>query len=128
MILGRILKDVPSFLDNVDLIAGTSTGGLMALMLAAGYAPEECENIYKYACPLIFSKDPWRVYNPLKACSLLALLGFTSTKLQILTPKLQILTLHPLWRVYSPLKACGVLALLSFTEAPAQGMWCTSFA
>ena len=81
VILGRILKDVPSFLDNVDLIAGTSTGGLMALMLAAGYAPEECENIYKYACPLIFSKDPWRVYNPLKACSLLALLGFTSTKI-----------------------------------------------
>ncbi len=122
MILGRILKDVPSFLDNVDLIAGTSTGGLMALMLAAGYAPEECENIYKYACPLIFSKDPWRVYNPLKACSLLALLGFTSTKVQILTQKL-----HPLWRVYNPLKACSLLALLSFTEPPAQGMWFTSF-
>ena len=67
VILGRILKEVPSFLDNVDLIAGTSTGGLMGLMLAAGYTPEECEDIYKYACPLIFSKDPWRVYNPLKA-------------------------------------------------------------
>jgi hypothetical protein len=67
VVLGRILKEVPSFLDNVDLIAGTSTGGLMALMLAAGYAPEEAEEIYKYACPVIFAKDPWRVYNPMKA-------------------------------------------------------------
>jgi len=67
VILGRILKEVPTFLDNVDLIAGTSTGGLMGLMLAAGYTPEECESIYKYACPLIFAKDPWRVYNPLIA-------------------------------------------------------------
>jgi len=67
VILGRIVKEVPSFLDNVDLIAGTSTGGLMGLMLAAGYTPQECEDIYKYACPLIFAKDPWRVYNPLKA-------------------------------------------------------------
>jgi len=39
----------------------------MALMLAAGYTPPECEEIYKYACPLIFAADPWRVYNPMKA-------------------------------------------------------------
>mmetsp|Transcript_19320 Transcript_19320/g.30195 ORF Transcript_19320/g.30195 Transcript_19320/m.30195 type:complete len:545 (-) Transcript_19320:1639-3273(-) len=67
VVLGRIVKEVPTFLDNVDLIAGTSTGGLIALMLASGYTPQECQDIYEYGCPLIFAKDPWRVYNPLKA-------------------------------------------------------------
>eukprot|EP00960_Hanusia_phi_P074798 768319-Hanusia_phi.AAC.1 len=67
VILARLLKAVPTFLDNVDLLAGTSTGGLIALMLAVGYTPEECQKIYEYACPLIFAKDPWRIYNPLKA-------------------------------------------------------------
>jgi len=67
VILSRIVEAVPSFLDNVDLIAGTSTGGLISLMLAAGYTPRECQAIYEYGCPLIFAKDPWRVYNPLKA-------------------------------------------------------------
>ncbi|EKX34472.1 hypothetical protein GUITHDRAFT_80524, partial [Guillardia theta CCMP2712] len=31
VILARLLKAVPTFLDNVDLLAGTSTGGLIAL-------------------------------------------------------------------------------------------------
>lgn len=39
VILQRIIAEVPTFMDNVDLIAGTSTGGLIGLMLAAGYSP-----------------------------------------------------------------------------------------
>jgi len=67
VILSRLVKAVPTLFENVDLIAGTSTGGLISLMLAAGYTPRECQRIYEYGCPLIFSKDLWRVYNPLKA-------------------------------------------------------------
>jgi hypothetical protein len=67
VLLQRIIDEVPSFLDEVDLIAGTSTGGLIGLMLAAGYSPAECQDIYEYGCPKIFAKDKWRVYNPTNA-------------------------------------------------------------
>jgi len=64
VLLQRIMSEVPSFMDNVDLIAGTSTGGLISLMLASGYSPSECQDIYEYGCPKIFAKDKWRTYNP----------------------------------------------------------------
>eukprot|EP00961_Rhodomonas_salina_P205503 2773845-Rhodomonas_salina.4 len=55
------------FACNADRLVFSGTGGLISLMLAAGYTPRECQAIYEYGCPLIFAKDPWRVYNPLKA-------------------------------------------------------------
>lgn len=33
---------------QVDVICGTSTGGLLALMLADGYSPQQIKNIYWY--------------------------------------------------------------------------------
>jgi patatin-like phospholipase/acyl hydrolase len=36
-------------MDSVDLIAGTSAGGILSLMLAAGYTPQECEDLYAFA-------------------------------------------------------------------------------
>ena len=52
---------------SVDLIAGTSAGGILALMLASGYTPQECEDLYSFAAPHIFTHNPYRFINPTKA-------------------------------------------------------------
>jgi patatin-like phospholipase/acyl hydrolase len=44
----------PAFIDSVDLLVGTSTGGIIALGLAAGKTPAEMLNFYKDAGPTIF--------------------------------------------------------------------------
>ena len=41
---------------RVDLIAGTSTGSIIALLLAAGYDPEDVTRSYEVACPEIFRR------------------------------------------------------------------------
>jgi len=46
------------FLDKVDLIAGTSTGGLLALAIARGKSLEEIRNLYVDDGPEIFD-DSW---------------------------------------------------------------------
>jgi len=46
------------FLDKVDLIAGTSTGGLLALAIARGKSLEEIRNLYIDDGPEIFD-DSW---------------------------------------------------------------------
>ena len=54
MLLGRLERECPGFLSRVDMIAGTSTGSIIALLLAAGYDPEEVTRSYEVACPEIF--------------------------------------------------------------------------
>ena len=66
-LLKRIVKHDPLFMDQVDLIAGTSAGGILSLLLAAGYTPQECDDIYMFASPHIFGHQPWRVINPWRA-------------------------------------------------------------
>ncbi|KAJ1436480.1 acyl transferase/acyl hydrolase/lysophospholipase [Ochromonadaceae sp. CCMP2298] len=66
-ILKRICKHKPSFLDNVDLIVGTSAGGLLSLLLASGYTADECDDIYSFAGNHIFGHNPWRAINPFRA-------------------------------------------------------------
>lgn len=63
----RIVMHHPKLLDEVDFICGTSAGGLLSLMLSAGYQPAECHDIYKFAAPHIFGHNPWRVINPMRA-------------------------------------------------------------
>lgn len=63
-ILLRILKQDPKFLDKTDALFGTSVGGILALLLASGYDPEECEEIFRFAMPHIFRHDPYRKMNP----------------------------------------------------------------
>ena len=46
VILERILKEYPLFLNDIDMIAGTSAGGILALLLASGYSPKECTDLY----------------------------------------------------------------------------------
>jgi uncharacterized protein len=54
VILQRLDKELPKFLKGIDLIAGTSTGGVIALALAKGIPPADLVNLYKNKGPKIF--------------------------------------------------------------------------
>ncbi len=58
-LLERLEKEHPGFLDEVDLIAGTSTGGILALGLAAGLKPAEISDIYQSKGKDIFADTIW---------------------------------------------------------------------
>src|SRR5438132_3890592 len=49
-----------NFLDHVDLVAGTSTGGIIALALAAGRKPQEVTALYTQDAGAILSTPFWR--------------------------------------------------------------------
>jgi patatin-like phospholipase/acyl hydrolase len=49
-----------AFIESVDLLVGTSTGGIIALGLAAGKTPQEMLDFYKSAGPKIFG-NPRRI-------------------------------------------------------------------
>ena len=53
-LLERLEAAVPGFLGRVDLCAGTSTGGIIALGLAAGLAPADLTRLYLDRGPDIF--------------------------------------------------------------------------
>jgi patatin-like phospholipase/acyl hydrolase len=48
------LEEAHPFLSAVDLFAGTSTGGLLALGLAAGFSPVELRDLYDLRAPEVF--------------------------------------------------------------------------
>src|SRR5450432_3684477 len=58
-ILANIQKAVPGFLESVKLIAGTSTGGIIALGLAAGFSPNDLVQLYSQHCKEIFDDSWW---------------------------------------------------------------------
>src|ERR1700722_11793450 len=53
--LDKKLDQAKPLTDVFDLFAGTSTGGLIALMLASDHPIDECVNLYKTESPKIFS-------------------------------------------------------------------------
>ena len=55
-LLERLDRLYPGFLSQVDLFAGTSTGGILALGLAAGMTPSEMADIYQKDGGRIFYK------------------------------------------------------------------------
>lgn len=57
VILDRIVIAVPTFLDDIHLYAGTSTGGILALGLAVGRTPQEGVLLYEQWGPRIFSRS-----------------------------------------------------------------------
>ncbi len=54
-ILERLEKALPGFLKEVDLFAGTSTGGLIALGLASGMTPTDLRKLYENSGSTIFA-------------------------------------------------------------------------
>lgn len=63
-ILERLVAKFPSLIDDIDLIAGTSTGGLIAIMMAGGYSPSQGLEIYKHNIPIIFQTNIFRKMAP----------------------------------------------------------------
>jgi patatin-like phospholipase/acyl hydrolase len=57
---GRGKREV-RLLDHIDLIAGTSSGGIIAIALAMGATPAEICRFYRDQGPKIFPKDPLRM-------------------------------------------------------------------
>ncbi len=57
-LLARLDRVVPGFLQHFDLFAGTSTGGILALGLAAGLSPDELVELYRAHGTAIFD-DSW---------------------------------------------------------------------
>jgi len=55
-ILDRLLAEVPSLLDDVQLFAGTSTGAILAVALAQGNRPADLVTLYKTKSKLIFDE------------------------------------------------------------------------
>ena len=51
--------DIANFLEGVDLIAGTSTGGIIALGLAKGFSPAELVDLYQNLGPHVFNDSLW---------------------------------------------------------------------
>jgi patatin-like phospholipase/acyl hydrolase len=59
VVLENLEKYSPDFLKKVDMFAGTSTGGLIALGLAKGMKPLEILDLYIFHGPQIFQRSLW---------------------------------------------------------------------
>ena len=67
ILLERLAREpgLEGFLENVDLLAGTSTGGLIALALAARRPPSEIRALYETQGSAIFDRTAWRAITSL---------------------------------------------------------------
>ncbi len=65
VLMQRLDLAVPGWRDRIDLIAGTSTGGIIALGLAKGLNPTEVRNIYYDRGSYIFYRPWWQVIRSL---------------------------------------------------------------
>jgi len=68
VVLDRIQKEFPKFLQRVDLITGSSTGGIQALGLAAGNSAPENRQAYEEMAKVVFAdcflddfRDLWKL-------------------------------------------------------------------
>ena len=55
IIIQRLEAAHPGFLDQIDLFAGTSTGGILALGLAYGLSPERIRGLYETSGRRVFA-------------------------------------------------------------------------
>lgn len=58
-ILQELEKKAAGWLNEVDLIAGTSTGGIIAIALAHGMTLAQLRHLYYEKGPFIFEDSPW---------------------------------------------------------------------
>jgi len=54
--LEELEKARPGLVERADLIAGTSTGAIIALLLATGVTPKKCREMYEHMVPPVFGK------------------------------------------------------------------------
>lgn len=59
-ILERLEADCPGFLESIDLFAGTSTGGILALGLASGISPTDLRQLYEDSGNKVFVNRRWQ--------------------------------------------------------------------
>lgn len=60
VLLQRLAAQVPGFLDRAQLLAGTSTGGILALGLASGMTSDELVKLYQNNGKQIFARSVFR--------------------------------------------------------------------
>jgi uncharacterized protein len=65
VLLERLEAAHPGFLAQIDLFAGTSTGSILALGLAAGIDPVRGRQLYEEQGPAIFNRSLWHVLRSL---------------------------------------------------------------
>src|SRR2546426_12822793 len=58
VLLDRLTREVPTLVDRVDLVAGTSTGGIIALGLSHGLESADLVALYRFRATEIFD-DSW---------------------------------------------------------------------
>jgi patatin-like phospholipase/acyl hydrolase len=61
-LIERLAADHPALLEKADILAGTSTGGLIALGLATGLTPAALTKLYQTWIPQIFSAKNRRLW------------------------------------------------------------------
>ena len=59
VVLERLLERVSGLINQVDLIAGTSTGGILAIGLARGLSPSELRALYEKRGERMFDDSVW---------------------------------------------------------------------
>lgn len=64
-LVNRLVEKIPNLLDRVDLLAGTSTGAMMALGLAHGKTPAEMVEVYSQEnMRFVFSAPRFGIFMP----------------------------------------------------------------
>lgn len=66
VIVERIIKQFPDFLDHIDVLAGCSGGSLVALGLARGYSPSVIRQLFETTGEKIFTKKTLKNVNVAK--------------------------------------------------------------
>jgi len=60
-LIEHLEEQFPGFLEQVDLITGTSTGGILTLALAAGLSPQQVREMYQTMGQKVFAESPLEV-------------------------------------------------------------------
>jgi patatin-like phospholipase/acyl hydrolase len=63
ILLERLEAARPGLLTRMDLIAGTSAGGVLALGLASGLTPAECRVLFEALAPAVFARSLVRYFS-----------------------------------------------------------------
>jgi uncharacterized protein len=64
-VISEIEKTIPNFSEKFDVIAGTSTGAIIASMVALNKSSEDILQLYTLYSKDIFKQDPWRLQGAL---------------------------------------------------------------